>query len=92
MSATILCGSDYGGWWVPTADVKPDVVAYCAGAGEDITFDLALHVSRSRSSGPPNVPGVSHTSSQRTAKSRDGVRRSVMTQQPCGTRTVTTAS
>jgi len=29
--------------------------------------------------------------SQRTAKSRAGVCRSVMTQQPCGTRTVTTS-
>src|ERR1035437_6300471 len=29
----VRLGSDYGGWWVPAADVKPDVVAYCAGAG-----------------------------------------------------------
>ena len=36
-------GSKYGGWWVPAVDLKPGVVAYCAGAGEDITFDLALH-------------------------------------------------
>lgn len=41
----VRLGSDYGGWWVPAGDVKPDVVAYCAGAGEDITFDLALHVA-----------------------------------------------
>jgi len=44
----VRLGSDYGGWWVPAADVKPDVVAYCAGAGEDITFDLALHVAGCR--------------------------------------------
>lgn len=44
----VRLGSDYGGWWVPAGDVKPDVVAYCAGAGEDITFDLALHVAGCR--------------------------------------------
>jgi FkbM family methyltransferase len=35
-------GSDYGGWWVPRSVLRPGAVAYCAGAGEDITFDLAL--------------------------------------------------
>lgn len=39
-----LCrlGSAGAGWWVPESIVKPGAVAYCAGAGEDITFDLAL--------------------------------------------------
>lgn len=39
-----LCrlGSAGAGWWVPESCVKPGAVAYCAGAGEDITFDLAL--------------------------------------------------
>jgi FkbM family methyltransferase len=41
-SPLVRLGSDYGGWWVPTALLKPGAVAYCAGAGEDITFDLAL--------------------------------------------------
>lgn len=34
-------GSSYGGWWVPCIDGS-DKVAYCLGAGEDVTFDLAL--------------------------------------------------
>jgi FkbM family methyltransferase len=39
----VRLGSGYGGWWVPREFVGPGRVAYCAGAGEDITFDLALH-------------------------------------------------
>lgn len=39
----VRLGSDYGGWWIPDGAAKPGSVAYCAGAGEDITFDLALH-------------------------------------------------
>jgi FkbM family methyltransferase len=39
----VRLGSDYGGWWLPESSVKPGAIAYCAGAGEDITFDLALH-------------------------------------------------
>lgn len=39
----VRLGSRYGGWWVPESALKPYAVAYCAGAGEDITFDLALH-------------------------------------------------
>ena len=38
----VRLGSDYGGWWVPVSALTPGSVAYCAGAGEDITFDLAL--------------------------------------------------
>ncbi|BEP12756.1 hypothetical protein acdb102_10670 [Acidothermaceae bacterium B102] len=38
----VRLGSAYGGWWVPESLLRKDVVAYCAGAGEDITFDLAL--------------------------------------------------
>ena len=38
----VRLGSEYGGWWVPTSVLEPGAVAYCAGAGEDITFDLAL--------------------------------------------------
>jgi FkbM family methyltransferase len=39
-----LCrlGSKGAGWWVPESNIRPGAVAYCAGAGEDITFDLAL--------------------------------------------------
>lgn len=39
----VRLGSAYGGWWVPAAILRPGTTAYCAGAGEDITFDLALY-------------------------------------------------
>jgi FkbM family methyltransferase len=35
-------GSDYGGWIIPAAVLGADSVCYCAGAGEDISFDLGL--------------------------------------------------
>ena len=35
-------GSDYGGWVVPTARLFEGAICYCAGVGEDITFDLEL--------------------------------------------------
>jgi FkbM family methyltransferase len=38
----IRLGSELCGWWVPAQVAAPGAVAYCAGAGEDITFDLAL--------------------------------------------------
>ena len=38
----VRLGSSYGGWWVPTAALRRGTIAYCAGAGEDITFDLEL--------------------------------------------------
>jgi FkbM family methyltransferase len=38
----VRLGSEYGGWWVPEASLRQGAVAYCAGAGEDVTFDLAL--------------------------------------------------
>jgi len=38
----VRLGSAYGGWWVPASVLEPGAVAYCAGAGEDVTFDLAL--------------------------------------------------
>lgn len=38
----VRLGSRYGGWWVPTSVLTPGAVAYCAGAGEDVTFDLEL--------------------------------------------------
>lgn len=39
----VRLGSDGCGWWVPKAVVRPRAIAYCAGAGEDISFDLELH-------------------------------------------------
>jgi FkbM family methyltransferase len=39
----VRLGTEYGGWWVPADALQPGHVAYCAGAGEDISFDLALH-------------------------------------------------
>jgi FkbM family methyltransferase len=38
----VRLGSDYGGWWIPERSLGPGVIAYCIGAGEDITFDLEL--------------------------------------------------
>ncbi len=39
----VRLGSPGGGWWVPESVVRAGAVAYCAGAGEDVTFDLELH-------------------------------------------------
>lgn len=36
-------GTTYGGWWIPSSVVHPGAVAYSAGVGDDISFDLALH-------------------------------------------------
>lgn len=41
--AVVRLGSQGCGWWVPEAVVQSGAVAYCAGAGEDISFDLELH-------------------------------------------------
>jgi FkbM family methyltransferase len=35
-------GSKYGGWIIPERVLDATSVCYCAGAGEDISFDLAL--------------------------------------------------
>lgn len=35
-------GSDYGGWVVPTSLISSSSVCYCAGVGEDVTFDIEL--------------------------------------------------
>ena len=39
---TVAIGSDYGSWIVPTALLSADAICYCAGVGEDVTFDLGL--------------------------------------------------
>ena len=39
----VRLGTPYGGWWVPVTQSGPGVIAYLAGAGEDISLDLALH-------------------------------------------------
>lgn len=39
----IRLGTYYGGWWLPESVLRPGALAYCAGAGDDISFDLALH-------------------------------------------------
>ena len=41
-SDLIGLGSEYGGWVVPSELIKSDSICYCAGCGEDITFDLGL--------------------------------------------------
>ena len=38
----IHLGSDWGGWEIPDDLVKADWTAYCVGAGDDVSFDLAL--------------------------------------------------
>lgn len=38
----IRLGSKYGGWIVPRWVLKPGAICYCAGVGEDATFDIAL--------------------------------------------------
>ena len=35
-------GSQYGGWLTPIELLEPGAICYCAGAGEDISFDVAL--------------------------------------------------
>lgn len=39
----IRLGSPSCGWWVPERVLRPGAIAYCAGAGLDISFDLDLH-------------------------------------------------
>ena len=39
----ITLGSQYGGWAVPEDLLKKGAVAICAGAGEDISFDIELN-------------------------------------------------
>jgi FkbM family methyltransferase len=41
----VRLGTEYGGWWVPESVLPQRGVAYCGGAGEDISFDLALHAA-----------------------------------------------
>jgi FkbM family methyltransferase len=36
-------GSNYGGWTVPGESIRPGAIAVCAGAGEDISFDVELN-------------------------------------------------
>ena len=38
----VRLGSDYGGWWAPTAVLRPGASVVSAGVGEDTTFDEAL--------------------------------------------------
>ena len=35
-------GNDYGGWIIPASLLDASSICYCAGVGEDISFDLAL--------------------------------------------------
>jgi FkbM family methyltransferase len=39
---TEFLGTEYGGWAIPRDVIGPAWVCYCAGAGIDISFDLAL--------------------------------------------------
>lgn len=38
----VRLGSDYGGWWVPAAILRPGTIVISAGVGEDTTFDEKL--------------------------------------------------
>lgn len=35
-------GTEYGGWYVPDNYLTENSICYCVGAGEDISFDMAL--------------------------------------------------
>ena len=35
-------GNDYGGWYVPTRELHVGSIVYCAGVGQDASFDQAL--------------------------------------------------
>lgn len=35
-------GTEYGGWTIPSTLLNADSICYCVGAGEDISFDIAL--------------------------------------------------
>lgn len=39
----VTFGTSYGGWTVPAKCVRPGAVAICAGAGEDLSFDVELN-------------------------------------------------
>lgn len=39
----VRLGTSYGGWWVPVSQSGPGAIVYLAGAGEDISLDLALY-------------------------------------------------
>jgi FkbM family methyltransferase len=41
----IRIGTDYGGWYCCRALLGPDRTAMCCGAGEDISFDVALNAT-----------------------------------------------
>lgn len=39
---TIRMGTSYGGWAIPEGTLNAGSIVYCAGAGEDISFDTAV--------------------------------------------------
>jgi FkbM family methyltransferase len=39
---TEYAGTRYGGWLIPSGVLGPGSICYCAGAGEDISFDVEL--------------------------------------------------
>src|SRR3990167_6305181 len=41
-SNVIRLGTEYGGWTIPENFLTENSICYCAGAGEDISFDVAL--------------------------------------------------
>lgn len=38
----VRLGSQYGGWWIPSSGIGEGSICYCAGVGEDATFDVEL--------------------------------------------------
>lgn len=38
----IKLGTEYGGWYVPNDYLNENSICYCVGAGEDVSFDIAL--------------------------------------------------
>jgi FkbM family methyltransferase len=41
---TIRIGGAYGGWIIPENYLTPESICYLAGAGEDVTFDIGIHL------------------------------------------------
>ena len=77
----VALGSDYGGWMVPAALIKPGWTCYCAGAGADISFDLAL-LERF----DVRVQSVEPVDAVRSGRARGGCRRAPLRGTPRGDR------
>jgi FkbM family methyltransferase len=60
----VRLGTAYGGWWVPESILRPGAVAYCAGAGDDISFDIELHERGLRVTIDPTPMAIAHADAE----------------------------